>query len=301
MSIHLWLLFTLIDYWLAISEEMSLKSIISLLLNQIPWISFSWSKSSNQVQSCINWKDIEFQASNKYQEFWFLRWYHPMLIISISFLFTSAPQVFPKFLHNFLSCQNWSIRFCKPDCLVLNTGYVRPFSPDSSKIFQTCSVILPDMSGFSAKISIWIKIFIFGLSPIYFDLCDHVKISRYMNMEWIVDKEDLSWTISLCVILSKVIFYRFLEEVQVTKICSSNLRSHLLKILPGSLLKIFILSNPHPRCWSKFSWTKKNSHGYLSQNSIFQEFLIPCGPCPYSWLWSSLTIVFKPTNLLESP
>jgi hypothetical protein len=33
MSIHSWLLFTLIACWLAISEEMSLKSIISLLLN----------------------------------------------------------------------------------------------------------------------------------------------------------------------------------------------------------------------------------------------------------------------------
>jgi hypothetical protein len=127
MSIHSWLLLTLIACWLAISEGMSLKSIISLLLNHIPWISFSWSKSSNQVQRYMNWKDIEFQASKKYQEFRFLRWYDPMWIISISFLFTSTPQVFSKFLHNFLSYQNWSIRFCKPNCPVLDTGYVRPF------------------------------------------------------------------------------------------------------------------------------------------------------------------------------
>jgi hypothetical protein len=65
-----------------------------------------------------------------------------------------------------------------------------------------------------------------------------------MNMERSVDKEDLSWTISLCVILSKVIFYRFLEEVQATKIRLSNPRSHLLKILPGSLLK-FLSSQIH--------------------------------------------------------
>jgi hypothetical protein len=131
-----------------------------------------------------------------------------MWIISITFLFTLAPQVFPKFLHNFPSCQNRCIQFCKPDCPVLDTGYVRPFHWIPVRFFPTCPVILPDMSGFSAKISnlnqnlhFW---FIFS---IYLDICDHVKILRCMNMEWIVDKEDLSWTISLCVILSKVIFY----------------------------------------------------------------------------------------------
>jgi hypothetical protein len=48
ISIHSWLLFTLKACWLAISEEMSLKSIIFLFLSQIPWISFSQFKSSNQ-------------------------------------------------------------------------------------------------------------------------------------------------------------------------------------------------------------------------------------------------------------
>jgi hypothetical protein len=50
--------------------------------------------------------------------------------------------------------------------------------------------------------------------------------------------------LSLYVILSKVIFYQFLEEVQATKIISSKSRSYLPKILPGSLRKIFICSNP---------------------------------------------------------
>jgi hypothetical protein len=35
ISIHSWLLFTLIACWLAIIEEMSLKSIIFIFLNQI--------------------------------------------------------------------------------------------------------------------------------------------------------------------------------------------------------------------------------------------------------------------------
>jgi hypothetical protein len=37
-SIHSWLLLTLIVCWLAISEEMSLKSINLIFLDEIPWI-----------------------------------------------------------------------------------------------------------------------------------------------------------------------------------------------------------------------------------------------------------------------
>jgi hypothetical protein len=120
MSIHSWLFFTLIACWLAISEEMSLKSIISFLLNQIPWIFFSSSKSSNQIQRCMNWKDIVVSSIS------FSRWYDPMQTMSISLLNLSAPQVFPKVLLNSVSYQNRMFRFCKLDCSVLNTGYVRP-------------------------------------------------------------------------------------------------------------------------------------------------------------------------------
>jgi hypothetical protein len=58
ISIHSWLLFTLIACWLAIYEEVSLKSIILIILNRIPWISLSQVKLSNQVQRCMNWKDL---------------------------------------------------------------------------------------------------------------------------------------------------------------------------------------------------------------------------------------------------
>jgi hypothetical protein len=40
----------------------------------------------------------------------------------------------------YLSYQNQSIQFCKPDCLILDTGYVQPLSSDSNKVFQTCLV-----------------------------------------------------------------------------------------------------------------------------------------------------------------
>jgi hypothetical protein len=58
MSISSWILFTLITCWLAINEEMSLKSIISFLLNQISCIPLSQVKLSNRVQRCMNWKDL---------------------------------------------------------------------------------------------------------------------------------------------------------------------------------------------------------------------------------------------------
>jgi hypothetical protein len=115
MSIHSWLLFTLIACWIAISEEMSLKSIISFLLNQIPWISFSWFKASNQVQRCMNWKDIVISSIS------FSRWYDPMWIMSILFLLS---QLLKFSIGSLILCH--VIWFYKSDCLILNTGYVRP-------------------------------------------------------------------------------------------------------------------------------------------------------------------------------
>jgi hypothetical protein len=119
ISIHSWLLFTLIACWLAISEEMPLKSILSF-----SWIKFFeyplfQLKSSKLVQRRMNWKHIVISSIP------FSRWYHPMWIMWISFIFLSIPQVFPKFFHNSLSCQNWSIWFCKLDCSLLDTRHTR--------------------------------------------------------------------------------------------------------------------------------------------------------------------------------
>jgi hypothetical protein len=81
--------------------------------------------------------------------------------------------------------------------------------------------------------------------------------------------------LSLYVILSKVIVYQSLEEVQATKIRSSNLRSYLPKILPSSLLKIFILSNPYQGVGPKFfeeksfSWIIKVKISFLRKISSF--------------------------------
>jgi hypothetical protein len=161
ISIHSWLLFTLIACWLVISEDMSLKSIISFC-----WIKFfehplSQLKSSKLVQMCMNWKDIVISSIP------FSRWYDPIWFMSIYFIFLYVPQVFPKFLHNSLSCQNQSIQFCKLNYPVLQTRlysfghWICPASsPDSGMCSQTCPAICSDMSVLSAKILIWIKIFI---------------------------------------------------------------------------------------------------------------------------------------------
>jgi hypothetical protein len=124
MSIHSWLLFTLIASWLAISEEMSLKYIISFLLNQIPWISFSWSKSLNQVQRCMNWKDKVISSIS------FSRWYDPMWIMPILFLLS---QLLKFFIGSFLilcpvktrvsSFANQTVRFWTPDMSGLYTRF----------------------------------------------------------------------------------------------------------------------------------------------------------------------------------
>jgi hypothetical protein len=84
--------------------------------------------------------------------------------------------------------------------------------------------------------------------------------------------------LSFYMILSKV--YQFLEGAQATKILSSKSRLYLLKILSVSILKIFVLQNPYPKCWSKILWRKKNSHGRSNQNSFFQKFLNLNGPYP---------------------
>jgi hypothetical protein len=98
----------------------------------------------------------------------------------------------PSLSINYLSCQNWSIRFGKHDCLVLDTGHVRPFSLGSSKVLWTCPVIPLDV------ILVFSKIYFWFISSIYLDLCDHMKILWCINRKWIIDEEGLSWSISLC-------------------------------------------------------------------------------------------------------
>jgi hypothetical protein len=72
-----------------------------------------------------------------------------MWIMSISLLFLSGPQVFSKFILILILVKTGLSGFGNRIC---------PAStPDSSKFFQTCLVIYPDMFGRSAKISSWIK------------------------------------------------------------------------------------------------------------------------------------------------
>jgi hypothetical protein len=59
-----------------------------------------------------------------------------------------------------------------------------PSTPDSSKFFQTCSVIYPDMSGLSTKnLKLDQNLPFCFISSTHLDLCDHVKILHCLKGE----------------------------------------------------------------------------------------------------------------------
>jgi hypothetical protein len=69
------------------------------------------------------------------------------------------------------------------------------------------------------------------------------------------------------VILSKSIFYQFLEGVQASKISSRKSRSYLPKILPGSLSSRFSdLSNPYQGVGPNFLEEKSFSWLFMSKS-----------------------------------
>jgi hypothetical protein len=122
MSVYSFILFILIACWLAISEEMPLKSITSF--SWIKFLKYPFLIQVNQVQMCMNWKDIVISCIP------FLRWYNLIWIMSISLLFLSAPQVFPKFPLILIpiklgvsSFANRIVRFWSPDMSDLHTGF----------------------------------------------------------------------------------------------------------------------------------------------------------------------------------
>jgi hypothetical protein len=122
ISIHSWVLFTLIACWLAISEEMSLKSTIFKLLNQTPWIFLSW----KVVKSRINVCELEGLVPIKKVESEFWR---------------KSPKAFSsKSLHHPAECSN--ILISKN---LSFTGLVRPYEPYYRKVFRTCLVPLIEL------------------------------------------------------------------------------------------------------------------------------------------------------------
>jgi hypothetical protein len=104
--------------------------------------------------------------------------------------------------------------------------------------------------------------------------------------------------LSLYLILSKVILYQSLEEVQAAKIRSSKLRSHLPKIISGSLIKIFILSNPIKGVGPKFL-EEKFSHVFPWSKFLFSEKVSSFVGYTLNWIIIPLLLVFKPFKLLN--
>jgi hypothetical protein len=114
MSIHSWLLFILIACSLAISEQMPLKS--TLPLSGIKFLEYPFLNSSHQI--CPKVHELEGHSNIKYSILWL---YNPIWIMSISLLFLSGPQVFPKFILILIP-----VKTREPDCPILVTGYVWP-------------------------------------------------------------------------------------------------------------------------------------------------------------------------------
>jgi hypothetical protein len=83
----------------------------------------------------------------------------------------------------------------------------------------------------------------------------------------------ISHGLPLYLILSKVIIYQFLEEVQATKIRSSNTRSHLP--ISSSDLSSRFLSSQIPIKVLAQNFLKRNlSRGYQGQNPFSKKNLI---------------------------
>jgi hypothetical protein len=114
-------------------------------------------KSSNQVQRCMNWKGIVISSIPSQGD---------IILCGLCQYLSYFYQLLKFFLNS--SCFSF---LSKPEYPVLQielSGFGHQIcpapTPDSSKFFQTCLVIYPDMSSLSAKNSSWIKIFLLGLS-----------------------------------------------------------------------------------------------------------------------------------------
>jgi hypothetical protein len=162
---------------------MPLKSIILLFLSQIPCISFSQFKSSNQVKRCMNWKDIEFQASKKYEVFHSqgdmiicgLCQYHSYFSQLLKFSLSSSLIVCPV-KTGVSGFAKRTVRFWSPDMSGLYTGFQYGFLDLSGN--------LPGhVQPLSKNLNLDQNPHFLYIPSIYLDLCDHVKILWCLNMK----------------------------------------------------------------------------------------------------------------------
>jgi hypothetical protein len=122
MSIRSWLLFFLIACWIAISEEILLKSIIFFSWIKFLEYHFSQLKSSNQVQRCMNWKGIVISS-----------------ILSQGDIILCGLCQYPSYFYQLFKFSLNSSCFSfqsKPDYPVLITGYAWPLYWISVSFFE---------------------------------------------------------------------------------------------------------------------------------------------------------------------
>jgi hypothetical protein len=121
-----------------------------------------------------------------------------MRIMSISLLFLSDPQVFPKFILILIivkigvsSFTNRTVRFWSPDMSGLYTGFQQVF-PDLSGNLPGHVRSLRKNLKLDKNLPFWF------ISSTHLDLCHHVKILRCLKGEGGMVDDVLSWIISLC-------------------------------------------------------------------------------------------------------
>jgi hypothetical protein len=120
-----------------------------------------------------------------------------------------------------------------------------------------------------------------------------------MYKEWIVDEEDLYCTTSLCDLEQSYILL-ILGRSSSNKDLLKQYKITSSKILPRSLLKIFILSNPYQGVGPKF--LEEKFFSWLSKSkSLFREKSHPFVGYTLNWIFIPFLLVFKPINLLEYP
>jgi hypothetical protein len=148
------------------------------------------------------------------------------------------------------------------------------FSPDSNKVFWTCSIIHPDMSGFSAKISFLDQNLIFVLSRP--SIVIYVIMWRFHGV-WIRSElliKKIYQGISLYVILDEAQAMRLKQCLSKIYEAQSPTFLQERRFLMVIQVKILFPRNSH-LLWAIFSqWVSNSSyHCYqISQSSLISMF-----------------------------
>jgi hypothetical protein len=98
-----------------------------------------------------------------------------------------------------------------------------------------------------------------------------VNILRCLNWKWFINKEELSWTISLWELEQSHIFFNSWKKFKHQRSDQAN-QGHILLRLSSVLFSRSLSSQNSIQSVGPRLLEEKNSHGYPSQNSFFKKF-----------------------------